>query len=88
MPFLLLNHNHIRNRIGHLLSLRFILGMKSNWFKSDGEALLPFEWEKDSNFTMNIEGSVTGDGCSEIGQVDPTGFNVKAGTVRLVLFRI
>ena len=66
----------------------FNLGTKSNWFKSDGEALLPFTWEKDSNFTMNIEGSVTGDSCSEFGPLDPTGFNVKAGTVRRAIFFI
>ena len=32
---------------------------KSNWFKnSEGEALLPFEWQEGSNINMTITGSV------------------------------
>jgi len=67
-----------------------ILGTKSNWFRKGDEALLPFEIKKDTNITMQITGTVSGDGCTsdicalQDCELVPKDINVLAGTSQTV----
>ena len=62
------------------------LGTKSNWFTNgDDEALLPESVFSDgnTNFSVTISGTITGDGCNQ--QLQPKSFNVAAKTVSYIV---
>ena len=61
------------------------LGTKSNWFTNGDEALLPESVFSggNSNFSVTISGTITGDGCNQ--QLQPQSFNVSPKTVSYIV---